>query len=269
MKEPRLDPGLHVHAPSAKLAGFISHYWLGVDNRDRSYDIVPDGCIDVVLHEGGAKVAVWAYGTTTRIKREAIAPGNYLGVRFRPGMARFFLDIPARELTDTREPAPRNLAHAIDALSDFLGTSSAFSRLDRALERHLACFAPRTTAIDAATRTIAACHGGVRIEDLVRGYGKSRRQFEREFLECVGITAKHFGVIARFRHAAARLTVQPERSLAAIAADAGYADQSHMVRDFQRLGGASPSRWAGHVAFVQDSQTIPSDTGCRHQQPGE
>jgi hypothetical protein len=25
-----------------------------------------------------------------------------------------------------------------------------------------------------------------------------------------------------------------------------------MVRDFHRLGGTSPSEWAGHVAFVQD-----------------
>jgi AraC-like DNA-binding protein len=48
------------------------------------------------------------------------------------------------------------------------------------------------------------------------------------------------------------LSARSAQSLAAIAADAGYADQSHMVRDFRGLGGSSPSGWAGHVAFVQD-----------------
>lgn len=252
MSDSMPDSSLQIRAPSAKLSRFISHYWLGMDNRDSTYDIVPDGCIDVVLHAECGRTAVWAYGTSTRLKTEAIAPGNYLGIRFQPGMARFFLDLPAQELTDRRAPAPRDLARDLDALFDCLGTAEAYSRLDRTLERRLECAGPRMSAVDEATRSITACNGAMRIGDLVRNYGKSRRQFEREFLQCVGITAKHFAVIARFRHAAARLSAQPARSLATVAADAGYADQSHMVRDFQRLGGASPSRWPGHVAFVQD-----------------
>lgn len=246
------DSGLQTRAPSERLSAFVSHYWLGLDNRDSTYDIVPDGCVDVVLHRHGATAQIWAYGTATRLNRAAVAPGDYLGIRFRPGMSRLFLDLPAQELTDRRELAPPAFAHELEPLFEVLGTSRMHDLLDRILEQHLARVQPRLSAIDAAARSICASHGAVRIEDLVRRYGKSRRQFEREFRRCVGIGAKHLAVIARLQCAAARVAARPSGSLADVALDAGYADQSHMTRDFRRLTGASPSAWAGHVAFVQD-----------------
>lgn len=258
MNEPLPGSGVQTRRPASSLSAFVSHYWLGMNNRDATYDIVPDGCIDVVLHAGQGRTTTWAYGTTTRLKRELIEPGNYLGIRFKPGMARFFMDVPAEELTDRREAAPGALARELEPLFDLLGAGEVYPQLDRALEQRLARLAPRLSAVDAATRSIADCHGDIRIEDLVRRFGKSRRQFEREFRHCVGISAKHFAVIARFRRAAARLSAAPATSLAAIACDTGYSDQSHMARDFQRLGGASPSRWNGAVAFVQDPDHSPS-----------
>jgi AraC-like DNA-binding protein len=165
-------------------------------------------------------------------------------------MARHFLDIAAQDLTDRREAVSREFAIGADVLADGLRGPDIFAQLDGLLERRLTQSPPRLSAIDVAAREIAARNGAIRIEDLVNGYGKGRRQFERDFLRAVGITAKQFAVIARFRFAAARLS--SDRSLAATAAEAGYADQSHMVRDFRRLGGSSPSGWAGHVAFVQD-----------------
>jgi AraC-like DNA-binding protein len=252
MEEPTFDSGLLVRAPCARVSAFVSQYWLGLDNRDDTYDIVPDGCIDVVLHRQGGKARVWAYGTATRLNRVAIEPGDYLGIRFRPGMARFFLDLPAHELTDRCEAAPAELVQELEPLFETLGTNGAFGLLDRALERRLARAQPRPSAVDAAARSICASHGAVRIEELAHRYGKSRRQLEREFRRCVGISAKHLAVIARLRHAAARVASPPAASLADIALDAGYADQSHMARDFRKLTGASPSAWAGRVAFVQD-----------------
>lgn len=247
------EAGLRMRKPAANLAGFVDRYWTGLDNRDSSVDIVPDGCIDIVVHVDGATSAIWAYGTSTRLKREAIGPGDYFGIRFLPGMARFFLDVPASELTDRREIVTREVAFGLEVLEDCAEPAELFSRIDRAMAGHLARRQPRLSAIDAAIRSIAASHGASRIGDVAEATGKSRRQFERDFLLAVGLPAKQFGVISRFQHALTRLDAQPAASLAAIAADCGYADQSHMVRDFQRLGGTSPSRWPGRVAFVQDA----------------
>lgn len=245
--------GLRVQAPAAKLAAFVDHYWRGLDNRESSYDILPDGCVDVVFHVRGPNASLWAYGTSSRFQREAIAHGDYLGIRFRPGMARFFLDLPADEITDRREPLGREFLFRADDLSGDIRSDRVFERLDRGLSECLARRDPRLSAIDIAIRRIAASYGGVRIDAMAADLGRSRRQLEREFLRTVGLSPKHFAVVSRFRHAAARLESRPRDSLAAIAADAGYADQSHMVRDFRQFAGVPPSHWPGRVAFVQDA----------------
>src|ERR1044072_9391202 len=98
-----LDAGLHVHRPPAPLEAFVSQVWFGIDNQDSIYDIVPDGCVDVVMHVTDCETRVWAYGTSTQLRGEPIGPGHYLGIRCRPGTARHFLDVPAPVLTDRKE----------------------------------------------------------------------------------------------------------------------------------------------------------------------
>lgn len=247
-----LAAGLHLQAPSAPLARYIRTYWLGVDNRAPSHDIVPDGCVDVVLHVQGGNARLWAYGTTTRVRSVPIGPGHYLGIRFRPGMTHPFLRVAAAELTDRREALDREFIFDGDQLAESIDDASIFSRVDGLLRTALAAVAPAPSRLEAAVRDIDAGGTSIRIDALAAGYGRGRRQFERDFLREVGIPAKQFAVISRFRQAAQRLARRERVALADVAADAGYADQSHMVRDFQRLAGSAPSRWQPDVVFIQD-----------------
>lgn len=247
-----LEAGLHTHRPPASLQPFVSQVWLGLDNREASYDVVPDGCVDVVLHVAGSETRLWAYGTSTQLREEPIAPGHYLGIRFRPGMARHFLDVPATDLTDRKEALSAEFALDTRRFVDSIDYAGVFACVDRLLLDHVARVQPRLSRIDAAVRTIEAGNPSMSIESLASEYGKGRRQFERDFLRAVGIPAKQYAVIARFHRAAQRLSHRRPGELAAIAADSGYSDQSHMVRDFQRLAGAAPSAWKADVAIVQD-----------------
>ena len=63
--------------------------------------------------------------------------------------------------------------------------------------------------------------------------------------------------LSRAARAAELMAVQDQASLADVAAQAGYADQSHMTRDFVRLAGAPPRRW--QAAFLQDTGASGSD----------
>jgi transcriptional regulator GlxA family with amidase domain len=83
--------------------------------------------------------------------------------------------------------------------------------------------------------------------------GRFRRQF--------GITPKAYARLLRFGHATALLTETPTmRSLAEVATDAGYYDQSHLTRDFAALAGLTPGTYAAdaesvpEVRFVQDPE---------------
>ena len=79
---------------------------------------------------------------------------------------------------------------------------------------------------------------------MAAGQGLSERQAERVFLEHVGLSPKLFGRLTRMNEALKLRASDEALSWADIAASAGYFDQSHMVRDFRDLNGATPAQFA-------------------------
>lgn len=69
--------------------------------------------------------------------------------------------------------------------------------------------------------------------------GISARQFERRFARNFGLSPKEWLRVKRFEASLVKLADDRE-SLANVAADAGYADQSHMTRDYRRATGLTP-----------------------------
>lgn len=86
------------------------------------------------------------------------------------------------------------------------------------------------------------------LTDLAQLVGLSRFHFLRSFAAAVGLTPHAFQVQARL-HLARRLILAGE-PVAAVAAEAGFADQSHLTRLFGRSYGMTPGRYARN--FVQD-----------------
>ncbi|SED73668.1 helix-turn-helix domain-containing protein [Jiangella alba] len=87
-----------------------------------------------------------------------------------------------------------------------------------------------------------ACAGGrVRIADLAAEVGWSRRHLAARFRRQVGLGPKETARVLRFARAVRRLDTSPP-SLSDLAADTGYADHSHLVREFHALAGCTPSQ---------------------------
>lgn len=85
--------------------------------------------------------------------------------------------------------------------------------------------------------------------------GRSKRQFERRMRTMTGWSAGGLKSLARAEHAlwiAARAT-QPRVNWASIAAQAGYADQSHLCRELRRYTGLSPHQLWLHAQNEQAS----------------
>ena len=127
----------------------------------------------------------------------------------------------------------------------------AFAETDRRLAALLHGAPPQAHHADLMVHDIEAAHGALRLGELASRLGRSPRRLQRLFLDTVGVTPKFFSLITRARRAAQLMAMQGRASLADVAAQAGYADQSHMTRDFVRLAGASPARW--QAAFLQDA----------------
>jgi len=80
--------------------------------------------------------------------------------------------------------------------------------------------------------------GQVRVGQLAAETGWSRKRLWSRFRSQLGLTPKRAAQLIRFDHAAHRLAAG--HSAALVAADSGYADQSHLHRDVMTFTGVTP-----------------------------
>ena len=100
---------------------------------------------------------------------------------------------------------------------------------------------PRPELLE-AWKQIAAGHGGLPISLVADQIGWSRRHLNAVFSAEFGIGPKEAARVLRFDRARRLISAQAG-SLAEISAVCGYADQSHLNRDFRRLAETTPGRW--------------------------
>ena len=106
-----------------------------------------------------------------------------------------------------------------------------------ALRGRLDGAAPDRRVVEAARRLVRA--PATPVPALAASLGLGERHLRRRFAAGVGYGPKTFARVARFRRALA--LVRAGESLAAAAAEAGYADQAHMTRELVALAGRTPA----------------------------
>nr|BFE78788.1 hypothetical protein GCM10020093_013890 [Planobispora longispora] len=94
-------------------------------------------------------------------------------------------------------------------------------------------------------------HGRVPIGDLPGRYGWSRTTFWNRFKSQIGVTPKRAATIVRFDRALRRLGTAA--SVAEVAAEIGYSDQSHLHREVLKFTGRTPGAIASDPLWTVDS----------------
>jgi AraC-like DNA-binding protein len=183
-----------------------------------THRIVPDACVDVVWTRERLVVAGPATGPVIT-RTEAHSPTH--GVRFRIGAAGAALGLPAAELLDQTVP-----------LADVWPDTG---RLENAAAQGPAALAAALTARieHEPDRAVRAAAAGMSVS-------LGDRQLRRRFADAVGYGPKTLDRILRFQRflVLARATTW---NLAALALEAGYADQAHLTRECTRLSGLPPA----------------------------
>ncbi len=80
------------------------------------------------------------------------------------------------------------------------------------------------------------------VEAAATALGWSRKRLAQRLRDATGLLPRAYVRLARFDRFSAALQAQPGESLAALAADAGYADQAHLTRDVGRLSAMTPAQ---------------------------
>lgn len=255
------------HAPAPALRAHVECYW-SIASSDAGAGascnrVLPDGCMDVIfdLSHAGGGVIPWracVVGTMTRsVVTQADGNTDLFGVRFRPGAAPALLDVPAHELTDRTAPLDPFWSGA-PSLLDELASSAALERVrsaDAFLRRRLACARALPPVVSAAAAEIARARGLTSVRGLRELTSLEPRTLERVFRQHVGISPRTAIRVVRFRHAVNAALGRPRVHWARLAADSGYYDQAHLIREFRELAGLTPAALlaerAGAVASVQ------------------
>jgi AraC-like DNA-binding protein len=93
-----------------------------------------------------------------------------------------------------------------------------------------------------AWELLHASGGRCRVDHVAREVMLSPRQLRTLVEREVGLSPKQLARGFRFSAVIGRLAAG-ERNLAGIAAETGYADQSHLTREFRQMAGCSPTAW--------------------------
>jgi AraC-like DNA-binding protein len=223
------------HEPTPELAPWVERYWEAHWDYAEPYQqkIVPYPNVHLSFGDGHAAVNGVVSGFQVKVLEGA---DHVFGVAVRPGCFRPFLGAPVSTITDRVVP-----------VAEVFGAVPAKADRDTVEEFLLARLPdpdPRTAEAAGAVGLIAANSGLTRVETLADELGVSVRGVQRLFADYVGIGPKW--VIRRYRlhEVTERMAAGGEIDWAALAADLGYADQGHFIRDFRNMFGEPPTRYA-------------------------
>jgi AraC-like DNA-binding protein len=269
MAAPVVDPAIRAcwRTPAAPLLPYVSAYTgyrqeaappsvhQGVASAHLTFMFCLDGRVEVLrnadpgrppgrfvaavggLHDGPARIAQGEPQT-----------GVQLRLTWRG--ARALLGLPAGALAGDTVGLDALLGRRAATLTDRLvaaaGWPERFALLDTELTALLAHGRGERGVrpeVGYAWDRLSDTGGTLRVEELAREVGWSRRYLTEKFRAETGLGLKAAARVIRFEGACDRLRAPHRPSLARVAAEAGYADQAHLSRDFRDLAGEPATTW--------------------------
>ncbi|MEU1115048.1 MULTISPECIES: helix-turn-helix domain-containing protein [unclassified Streptomyces] len=186
-----------------------------------------------------------------------VQPEHEAGIQLavHPLAARALLGVPAADLTGqlvvagtdvfgARAAEVRERLCELDRWEDRFALLSGYLRRLASADR---AAGPVRPEVAEAWAWLARHRGAGTLGGLSRHVALSERRLTALFRAETGLGPKQAARLMRFQHAKAAMTravaAGDRPDLARVAADTGYYDHSHLVRDFRQYTGASPTSW--------------------------
>lgn len=258
-------PSTPSRLPGLDMAGFADHGTVPEHLR-----LVPHPAVTMLLDFGPSPITVEENGRPRQGTLVAgLEPGDVrlasdsvhcVQVRMSPILAGSILAVPLSELehglVDLDDVWGAEVHRVRERLHEATTWEDRFEIVETLLLRR--CHEQQRIADDEsawAWKRIVTGRGQVRVSDLATEIGWSRKRLWARFRAQVGVTPKRAANLVRFDHAAHRLAAGV--SPAQVAAEGGYADQSHLNREVQRFTGATPAALAGAPWLAVDDIAWP------------
>ncbi|WP_455361313.1 AraC family transcriptional regulator [Streptomyces sp. SYSU K21746] len=265
--------------PAGPLRPYLEHYWLIDWDLAEPFvsHVVPHPSVNIVFQrygDGPATGEVAGVGLEL-FTQKLEGRGRVCGIQFRPGGFRPFLTgrlaagpgpVPGRmsgpmsgpvsELTGRRIPLPEVFPGLPGTPGLVLGPEPDDARV-RALDDFLLALGPapdpqadRAMALADRIRRDRSIR---RVGELADAAGLSPRSLQRLFAAYVGVSPKWVILRYRIHEALERAESDAAVDWAGLAADLGYSDQAHLVRDFTARVGVPPTAYAQPIGGSRGS----------------
>lgn len=167
----------------------------------------------------------------------------------QPAGATLLTGIPAsylkEQIIDAADMFGNNAAYLHDQLSTAKSITQKCQLLNTCFAKMLARHPHRDQwLINASLQYIYAGNGLRPIAQLVKHSGYTERHLDRKFNECVGLSPKAYSNIVQL-HCFLKLlkNTAATNGFAGLACEAGYADQSHLIKSFKKITGITPAAY--------------------------
>jgi len=257
--------GFRSFMPHPYLQTWVQRYWIArqprIPEQGFSEKLYPDGGTNInfrFMDNQLPEVSFNAFATLNTM--EFYGTVDLMGIRFHPGGAfqLFGFDMPAlvgnsystdqldtdinnQQLLDLRDKlnAATSIATRVGLIDDWLLQQAAQQRAHAGPVQQLL---PRMHASDS-------------IETMSAQVNLGRRQLERRFQQEVGLTMVYVKQLQRIKKARQLISLNPERPLVDIAYDAGFYDQAHFNRQFQKINQQTPGQYRNRKLARKDPAT--------------
>ncbi len=235
--------------------------------------IVPHPAVTLLLDFGAGSPVIDGAGGRQQLGSVVAGPGlgsagavrargenvECVQVRLSPVIAGAILGTSPAELDGVVVSLDDLWGRAASRIREQLGEVSAwqdrFALTDSLLARRQEAGPPVDPEVAWAWHRIVAGAGLARVDELAAEVGWSRKRLWSRFRSQLGLPPKRAAKLVRFDHAAHRLVAG--EGAARVAADAGYADQSHLHRDVVEFTGATPAAVAREPFLAVDDIAWP------------
>jgi len=237
------------------------------DGVEVSERVLPDGAVRLVIDLAKPSpstrdttptaLVIGASSSATMVRLQGQMHG--LSITLRPGATMDLFGLPAGELTGTAVPLHELLKKDAAAWCERLAAAAEeqtsvevlWSLLLGRLQQSPSAGSARASA---AVRLIAAAGDRARLRDLADTLGVGERRLQQLFHAHVGLSPRTVGRLSRLHQLLRSLRRQPTAGWAALAADGGFYDQSHLVNEFRSLCGVTPTEFI-HRTISGSSKT--------------
>ncbi|WP_243735181.1 AraC family transcriptional regulator [Paenibacillus turpanensis] len=246
---------LRRYAPSERAAFFVKHYW--VVRWDLSGEepymqqVIPNPCVNLVVQP----MRTAFYGPAKQVFTYPLqGSGCVFGIKFKPGAFYPFIGQPISELGSGPLPVEAVLPVSAQELERLLLPLESDEEMAAIADGLLVKALPEPDdhilTLQAIIDRIAGDRDITQVDQLCDLFQLHKRKLQRLFEQYVGVSPKWVIRLYRLQNAAERIDLAVHADWLTLAAELGYHDQSHFIKDFKAFVGQTPEEYA--AAFTRN-----------------